>query len=78
MARFYLLVARVGLFRCAPFTALIGFADRRTPVRFSFVVKPTSRWFSSGFHIKQKNVPLGRLFVLLVARVGFEPTTRGL
>ncbi len=45
-------------------------------VCLSLVVKPTSRWFSSGYHTK-KNV-LFRTFFLLVARVGFEPTTRGL
>ena len=34
------MVGAQGLFRYASFTALIGFADRRTSVRLSLVVEP--------------------------------------
>ena len=45
----------------APFTALIGFADRDTSVSLSLVVKPTPRWFERS-HFHQKTSHKGRLF----------------
>ena len=43
----------MGLFRFASFTALIGFSDRRTPVRLSLVVGPLLRGASSHFNNKK-------------------------
>ena len=127
---FCFLVARVGLFRCASFTALIAFSDRDTFVflikftffifsvenfifghlfpsarygtlslpcllgnfarreknnilrlffslRLSLVVEQLSRWFGPT-SLKNKKPRFLRGFCFLVARVGFEPTTRGL
>ena len=75
--RFYLLVARVGLFRFAPFTALI--ASRPAHPRVPFACSQTNlSLVLIRLPYKTKKAPRRVHFVLLVARVGFEPTTRGL